>query len=243
MPDASQIGDVLRSEIRRLARKNNLSLKNLRVESDARIALEGAFGGDSGIVLISGTGSVGFAKLRDGSVDRVGGWGRTIGDEGSGFAVGRAALAAIVRSFDGRGQPAILTKWASRTFGLSNPQSIISKVYQNHFDVSRIAPLVLKAAAKGDKVSRDILDDASRELAEHVRVLVKKLKQLDKFSAGGKTNLVLLGGMLEGSNYLSQGLRRRIKSLFPTVQIRSAKKSPAYGAVLLALNRINQRVR
>jgi len=230
------------TEIRKLGRKSNVPLRNLRVESDARIALEGALGGESGIVLISGTGSIGFAKGSDGSVHRVGGWGRTIGDEGSGFAVGRAALVAIARAFDGRGQPTMLTNLASKSFGLSNPQSIISKIYQNHFDVSRIAPLVLKAASKGDNVSRGILDDAARELADHVRVLAAKLSQSDKPLGGRKTNLVLLGGMLESSNYLSRTLRKKIKSLVPTVRIRPAKKSPAHGAVLLALNRLHQHV-
>ena len=231
------------TEIRKLGRHTHVPLKNLRVESDARIALEGALGGESGIVLMSGTGSIGFAKGSDGRVHRVGGWGRTIGDEGSGFAIGRAALVAIVRHLDGRGQPTMLTRLASKSFGLSSPQSIISKIYQNHIELSRIAPLVLKAAAKGDKASRDVLDDAARELADHVRVLVAKLSQSDKLLGGRKTNLVLLGGMLEGSNYLSRALRRRIKSLFPTVRVRSPKKSPAYGGVLLALTRINQRLR
>jgi N-acetylglucosamine kinase len=229
-------------EIRKLARRSRIPLKNLRVESDARIALEGALGGELGIVLISGTGSIGYAKGLDGSVHRVGGWGRIIGDEGSGFAVGRAALIAIARAFDGRGQPTTLTKSASKGFGLSNPQSIISRIYQNHFELSRIAPLVLKAAAKGDKVSRDILDNASSGLAEHVRVLVDKLRRSDKSSRGAKTNLILLGGMLEGSNYLSQGLRRKIKSRFPSIHICSPKKSPARGAVLLALSRVNKHV-
>jgi N-acetylglucosamine kinase-like BadF-type ATPase len=225
-------------EIWRLARKKNMSLKDLRVESDARIALEGALGGESGVVLISGTGSIGFAKSDDGSVHRVGGWGRTIGDEGSGFAVGRAALVAIVRALDGRGQHTILTKWASKSFGLSNPETIISSIYENRFDVSRIAPLVLKAAAKGDRVSKEILEDASCELADHLQVLLKKLGPTAKSSRRRKTTLVLLGGMLGESNYLSQALRKKIKSLFPSVLIRSPLKNPAYGAVLIALNRL-----
>jgi N-acetylglucosamine kinase-like BadF-type ATPase len=227
-------------ELRKLSRKTNLPLKNLRVESDARIALEGVLGGQSGIVLISGTGSIGFAKGHDGTVHRVGGWGRTIGDEGSGFAVGRVGLVAVVRHLDGRGRPTILTKWVSKRFRLSTPQLIVSKIYQDHFDVSRIAPLVLNAAAKGDEVSRNILDEASSELADHVRVLVKKLRQSDERSGGQKTNFVSLGGMLERSNYLSQALRRRIKSLFPSVRVLPPKKSPASGAVLLALSRLRQ---
>lgn len=238
---AGRESDRLRAEIeiRKLARKKHFPLRNLRVESDARIALEGGLGGRSGIILTSGTGSIGIAKDQDGDIHRVGGWGRTIGDEGGGFAIGRAGLVAIVRSLNGRGQPTMLTRLAARRFGLSNPETIISRVYQNHFDVSRIAPLVLKAAASGDKVSKQILDDAARDLVDHVQVLLKPLGPEAKSSGKRKTGLVFLGGMLERSNYLSRALRRRIRSLFPTVEIKSPLKSPAYGAVLLALKNLN----
>jgi N-acetylglucosamine kinase-like BadF-type ATPase len=223
------------TEIRKIGRKTNVPLKNLRVESDARIALEGALGGESGIVLISGTGSIGFAKDPDGRVHRVGGWGRTIGDEGSGFAVGRAGLVAIARALDGRGQPTMLTRLAAKRFGLSNPQRIISKIYQGGFDPALVAPLVLKAAEKGDKVSKGILEEAALELVHHVRVLLAKLKRLKNPLSGKRMTLVLLGGMLERSNYFSHALKKRIRSAFPRVDIRPPKRGAAHGGVLLAL--------
>ena len=214
-------------------------MRNLRVESDARIALEGALGGEPGVVLISGTGSIGFAKDDRGIIHRVGGWGRTIGDEGSGFAVGRQAVIAIARYLDGRGEPTVLTRLAAKAFGLFDPQSMISKIYQAHFDLSSVAPLVLKAAEKGDKVSRRILVEASLELADHVRVLLRKLRRVIKSESGKEITLVLLGGMLERSNYFSGILRKKVESSFPNIQIQRPRRSPAYGAVLLALERAN----
>jgi N-acetylglucosamine kinase-like BadF-type ATPase len=224
-------------EILKVARKKKLPLKNLRVESDARIALEGALGGRSGIVLMSGTGSIGVAKDQNGDIHRVGGWGRVIGDEGSGFAIGRAALAAVARALDGRGQATVLTGLAAKGFGLSNPQRIVSKIYQDHFDPSLVAPLVLKAAERGDNVSREILDDATLELVHHVRVLLAKLKRRKKPRNGQRTPLVFLGGMLSRSNYLSRTLKKKIRSAFPMVDIRPPHRNPAYGGVLLALER------
>jgi glucosamine kinase len=73
------------------------------IETDARVALEGAFGGGPGVVIIAGTGSILIGKLSDGTVTSVGGWGRMLGDEGSGFHIGSEAIRAVTRDIDGRG--------------------------------------------------------------------------------------------------------------------------------------------
>jgi N-acetylglucosamine kinase-like BadF-type ATPase len=225
-------------EILKLARRKNFPLRNLRVESDARTALEGALGGKPGIVLISGTGSIGIAKDHNTDIHRVGGWGRVIGDEGSGFAIGRAGLVAIARSIDGRSQQTMLTRFVAKRFGLSNPQRIIWKIYQDRFDPSLVAPLVLNAAEKGDKVSKGILEEAALELVHHVRVLLAKFKRQKKPFGGRGITLVLLGGMLERPNYLSRTLKKKIRLAFPRVDIWQPRGSPAYGAVLLALEQL-----
>lgn len=225
-----------RRAIHSLARKNHIRLRNLVVESDGRIAVEGALEGKPGIVIIAGTGSVGFAKDAEGNIHRVGGWGRIIGDEGSGFAIGREALKAISRHLDGRGEPTLLTALAGKLLNLSDPVTIISKVYQDHFDISSVAPLVLRAAEKGDRVARKILDKGSSELVDHVKVLLKKLRSSKKHQKGRKISIALLGGMLEYPNYFSRTLKNKIKSKFPLTKIQTPRRSPAYGAVLLALD-------
>lgn len=226
--------------IHKLARKKNIRLRNLRVESDARVALEGALNGEPGIVLISGTGSIGFAKDKLGDIHRVGGWGRAIGDEGSGYAVGRQAIAGISKDLDGRGVPTRLTAFAAKEFQLSNPVNIVSKIYQDQFDVSTLAPLVLEAARRGDKVSRRILDEAVFELTDHVRALLTKMRGSREVQRQKKIRLALLGGMLEHPNYLSKNLKKKIRAQFSDIQIQAPKQIPAYGAVLMALSRVKE---
>src|SRR5947208_12237034 len=82
---------------------------NFTVDNDARIALTGAIGFGAGVVVIAGTGSVAFGRNEAGEELRAGGWGPTIGDEGSGFAIARNGLAAIVRAYDGRGAATKMT--------------------------------------------------------------------------------------------------------------------------------------
>ena len=89
------------------------------LETDARIALEGAFGGGAGIVLIAGTGSNVIGKLPAGDVVSVGGWGRTLGDEGSGYAIGLDAARAVAREIDGRGNAPRLRALLADRFGWS----------------------------------------------------------------------------------------------------------------------------
>lgn len=75
----------------------------LVIENDARIALAGATGGKPGVVLIAGTGSIALGIDEQGQTIRCGGWGPILGDEGSGYAMGKAALIAVMRDYDGRG--------------------------------------------------------------------------------------------------------------------------------------------
>ena len=55
-----------------------------------------------GVALIAGTGSVAFGRAADGRTIRCGGWGYLLGDEGSGYAIGRAALRLAPRRFRSR---------------------------------------------------------------------------------------------------------------------------------------------
>ncbi|HEX8243346.1 MAG TPA: BadF/BadG/BcrA/BcrD ATPase family protein, partial [Longimicrobium sp.] len=54
----------------------------VRVVTDGEIALDGALGGRAGILIIAGTGSVAYGQAEDGRVERCGGWGMVVGDEG-----------------------------------------------------------------------------------------------------------------------------------------------------------------
>src|SRR5947209_8046186 len=72
----------------------------LAVDSDAYAACLGAHGGEDGGIVIAGTGSAALA-LVGGERHAIGGWGFLLGDDGSGAAIGRAAIRRAVMAFDG----------------------------------------------------------------------------------------------------------------------------------------------
>ena len=80
-----------------------LSRRTRSIVNDALIALVAGAGASPGVVVISGTGSIAYGVSHHGVAARAGGWGPTLGDEGSGYWIGRRALAAVMRDADGRG--------------------------------------------------------------------------------------------------------------------------------------------
>jgi N-acetylglucosamine kinase-like BadF-type ATPase len=223
--------------LRNAAQNRGIFFKNLKIESDARVALEGAFLGKRGIVVISGTGSVVFAKDDKGKIHRAGGWGRHIGDEGSGYYLGREAFRSVARMMDGRGRKTRLAKMLGTTFGLKTHEDIIKKVYKEEFDLASVAPLVLRAGQQGDAVAKEILEAGTRELVDAVRAVCDKLKMSAR---GGekKIPLVFMGGLLDSKNIYSKGLKNQIRKNLRNIVIEKPSARPVDGAVLMAIARI-----
>jgi len=226
--------------LRAVAAQKQIHLKKVIVDSDARIALEGAFRGDAGMILIAGTGSIMFGKDANGNIHRVGGWGRFLGDEGSGYSIGREGLVAVVRHYDGRGKATLLTKLVAEQFHLTD-QTIVAEVYKNNFDIASIAPLVFQAAEQGDAVCNAIVNKAVDELLLHIKAMLLKI------NVAGTVKLAFIGGLLTHENMLSRMLRKKIEEVAQTapfgatkalIRLQEPECSPVYGAVLMALKEV-----
>ncbi|HEY4643651.1 MAG TPA: BadF/BadG/BcrA/BcrD ATPase family protein [Bacteroidota bacterium] len=211
------------------------SLRRVHLYTDAEIALAGAFGGSPGIVVIAGTGSIVMGKDEAGVFRRVGGWGRDIGDEGSGYQIGRRALAAVAKSYDGRSNPTALTDLVLKKLKLADVPDLVEKVSRNALDMSTLAPLVLEAAKDGDKVAEEILKQAADELVLHVRALLSGIQ------VRRKVDVVFSGGLIDHANIYSEFLERKLISACPQVSVRPPLSSPLKGAIHLALSLLEEK--
>lgn len=219
--------EILESEVVKNASIRSISLNKFRVESDARIALEGAFSGKAGSILIAGTGSIMFGKDDNGEIFRVGGFGRYIGDEGSGYRIGRKGLNAVARFLDGRAKPTKITDLLDQEFSISTSEQLITEVYRNNFNIASVAPLVFESAESGDKIAQRILEDEADELLLHVTAMKVKLNvDLLKVS--------LIGSILTTPNYFSYLFNEKVVRRLNDVKIMEAEHSPEYGAALMA---------
>jgi N-acetylglucosamine kinase-like BadF-type ATPase len=207
------------------------------VVNDALIALQAGIGGAAGVVIVAGTGSIAYGCDRQGTAARAGGWGHVLGDEGSGYWMGRQALRAIVREADGRGQATTLTRRVLAHFGVARPEELLQTVYRQNFTLAAVAALAIhvqQAQDEGDKVAHAILDRGARELAAAAASVTN---QLDL--SGEEFAFVLAGGMFRAVPWLRQEVTRLLAGIAPRSKTLLLEVEPALGAVRLALAEIH----
>jgi N-acetylglucosamine kinase-like BadF-type ATPase len=202
------------------------------VVNDALIALQAGVGEGPGIVIVSGTGSIAYGR-RNGQAARAGGWGSVLGDEGSGYWIGRLALRAVVRHADGRGRSTALTSKLLGHFHAQRAAELIHKIYHEEVGPRAIASLakyVQEARNEGDAVATAILNQSADELITAATAVMMRLDLKDEVFA-----FVLAGGMFHAIPWLCD----QLKLLLPSLALRSRtirlETEPALGAVQLAI--------
>ncbi len=206
--------------------------KRQKVVHDTIVALAGALAGEPGIIVIAGTGSVAGGLDSSGRTARVGGWGAILDDEGSAYDIGRKALTAALRAYDGRVGATALLKTVMRRIGTRIPEGIIEAVYIKGMGVAEIAslsPVVVQLALKGDEVSKKILKEAGESLSGLVLATANKLR----LEGGYKVSPV--GGVFRSGGLVIDAFRRRLRKTAPLARVVPPKFSPVIGSLILSL--------
>src|SRR5215212_5188146 len=219
---------MMRGIMRRIGYKSPTLVVN-----DALVALTAGAGDGPGIVVICGTGSIFYGRNEDGKAARSGGWGYILGDEGSGYWIGRRALAAVVRHADGRGPATTLAPRILEHFRVRGVPDLVQEVHlrdPRRHRVASTAPAVQAACDEGDVVAREIVDRACDELVAAAGSVAERLAM-----RGLVFPLVLAGGVLRVLPALRQQLLARLPDVAPRSSPRLLTEEPAVGAVRLAL--------
>jgi len=218
--------------VRGIMRRIGFKARTL-VVNDALVALVAGAGDEPGVVVVAGTGSIAYGRNAGGQAARAGGWGYLLGDEGGGFWIGRAALSAVVRQFDGRGPATRLTDLVLEHMRLASPAELIHEIYyrdlQRHA-IAGLAALVQEATDAGDAVAAQILVRAGGELAAAAASVITRLGM-----RGEAFPIVLAGGIFRGVPWLTGDVASRLAEVAPRSAVRLLDVEPAIGAVRLAL--------
>ncbi len=214
-----------------LARSAKLA-ERVIVANDGQLLLWAGTPEGVGVGVISGTGSIAYGRAADGREARNGGWGYIMGDEGSGYWLGRAALQAVAQAADGRGQATSLTGRILKYWGLTQPGELVAKVYRNgtgRVEIAELAGLVFEEAQAGDATALRIEGQAARDLAEMAMLTASRLRLT------GMIPCALGGGVLANSTRLAERVVRealKVGVKFSPVKLVS---EPVKGALRLAL--------
>jgi glucosamine kinase len=210
-------------ELRELSRSFGVTAAYLA--HDSVTSYLGALGDERGAVVAAGTGVVTLG-VGTSAVARVDGWGNIMGDAGSGYWMGRAALDAVMRAHDGRGQATALTEVVAREF--ADLEQAYIELQGDPGRVRRIAAYARSVAelAATDEVAATICSDAADEL---VLSIATALRRVDEVTA---PVVCTIGGIFRGTAVRTR-FEAGLRELWPDVDLRSPIGSGVDGAALL----------
>jgi glucosamine kinase len=188
----------------------------------------GALGDELGVVVAAGTGVVTLAVGAH-DVARIDGWGNLIGDAGSGYWLGRAALDAVMRAYDGRGPATALSAVVRQDF--PDIEMAYLDLQADPLRVSRIAAYARQVTelAAADAVAARICDGAAAELVLSAATGLRRVGE----DSGSSPVVCGIGGVLRAPEIAAR-FERGLRELWPAVDIRPAIANALDGAEYLA---------
>lgn len=199
------------------------------VVNDTLIAHHAAFHGGPGVLVIAGTGSNVLGINDHGQTARAGGWGPIISDEGSGFWIGRAAVAQAMRAHDA-GRSTRLLNAVMDAWKLATRDEVVSMANANPPpDFASLLPEILRSADAGDALAREILTAAANELAQLARTVIRKL-----WLRPAEISVAVTGGVFVHSADIRQMFANSIRAERPGVCVNMDPVHPVNGALELA---------
>lgn len=211
--------------------KENLPDTLVKIVNDAELVLAAGTPDGWGVAMICGTGSIVYGRNKSGETTRAGGWGYLLGDEGSGYRIGLAALQAIARSHDGRDESTILQSSILNHLSLSSPADLIKYIYRERVPTTEIAALasfVEEAAENGDTVATRILQEAAHELSLAVNSTVRQLRMT------GAIPCAQAGGVITRGKIIAAMFRQSAHAMGLALHPIQPVIEPAQGAIRLA---------
>jgi len=199
------------------------------IVGDMLIAYDAAMRGGPGVVVIAGTGSIAYGHNERGESARAGGWGSVISDEGSGYWIGRNAVAAAFRALDS-GRSTVLIRFIMDRWRVVTRDELIAFANSNpQPNFSELAPAVFEAGAQGDTTAQELLSDAGAELAKLAKVVIRRL-----WPGSHAIEIAALGGIFTHSKFVYKVFENSIRSERSTANIRLLTEDPVQGALFRA---------
>lgn len=185
-----------------LAATRSLGVTRVGLAHDSVSGYLAANGTEPGVMLAVGTGVVTLA-VSETAVAKVDGWGFMLGDAGSGYWIGRAALDAVLRANDGRGAATALEQIAIDRFGpLDELYMVLQADPRRVSTIASFCRTTVEAATAGDQVAATVVAAAADELAHSAASALIRTG----WTAGERTRVSAVGALPTQSSYFREQL-------------------------------------
>ena len=201
----------------------------IEIVGDEVVALDAAFEGGAGVLVMAGTGSNVIGRCADGKKFGAGGWGPVLGDEGSGYWIGLEAVRAALRAED-RGVPSCLLNEILGHWGLKELGELVGMANGRPSpDFAGLTPVVAKCAGGGDMLARGVLERAGTELGEQVSLVHSAMVGAGCDDAG--LGVAFTGSVLEKISIVREAMLERVYAVVPQARVVAEAADPVMGAL------------
>jgi glucosamine kinase len=202
----------------------------LLILGDVEIALDAAFPGEAGVLVLAGTGSNVVGRTPEGSLVSAGGWGPVLSDQGSGHMIGVDALRAVFLAKD-EGRHTRLLQAVMDFWQLASLEHLVE--YANASptpDFSTLTGTVLQCAELEDEVALAVLRGQGEQLGYLVRLVIRRLRRVS-VEEDWMPRIAFAGSILENVPPIREALMEAVRSEFPAAQAPDKTVDPIDGAL------------
>jgi glucosamine kinase len=215
---------------------------DLHLIGDVEIALDAAFHGKRGVLVLAGTGSNAAGRAATGGIVTAGGWGPTMADQGSGHFLGLESLRRGFLAID-RQVPTRVLDAAQDYWKLDSLGELIELANANPApDFSRLAPLVVACAEEGDPIALEVIEQGGADLAYLAGLVIERVRRLEAHDAGSQgpfevPAVAIAGSILEQVAPVRRAMEAHLRKQFPGISFVEAPADPPRGALWNARQR------
>lgn len=201
---------------------------------DVEIALDAAFRGSVGVLVLAGTGSNVAGRMSDGTLTTAGGWGPALADQGSGHRIGHEGLRAAFLAKD-EGRSTLLLEAILEFWKLTSLDLLIEFANSHPApDFSRLTEVIFRSATTGDEVAASVLRREGEQLAWLVRLVIRRLQAPSATSfkePHSLPSIAFAGSIMEKVQPVRDALIAAVQKEFPAIQTLDGVIDPIAGAV------------
>lgn len=210
---------------------------DLIVCGDVEIALDAAFPGEAGVLVMAGTGSNTLGRTSAGEQVTVGGWGPLLADEGSGHWIGLRALRAAIREHDEHGKSRLLTALAAQWKADTLEQVVEIAHHVPPPDFAALTRTVVEMAKQGDRLALAVLQAGGRALGEDASLALRKVLTLEP---DAPRRVAFTGSVLENIALVREAMFAEIEGEHPGAEVRHDAVDPVVGALWRARHNLQE---
>lgn len=211
----------------------------LTILGDVEIALDSAFFGKRGVLVLAGTGSNVAGRAASGKIVTAGGWGPALADQGSGHFIGLEALRRGFLAIDQQRETRVLDE-ARRFWKLGSLSELIEFANANPApEFSRLTPLVVEAAQQGDAVAREVLEQGGTDLAYLAGLVIERIRRMEGGRMEGDAAfappaVAVAGSILEKVEAVREAMTAALRRAYPQIVVLDQPADPPAGALWAA---------